>query len=434
MELQKIDLLDEQGDHIREIMSRKPMWMIRWGTTLILIVLCLIIFLSWLLKYPDIISAKITITTPIPPARVVARVDGPIRQLLISDQQAVRTGQLLAMIGNPAQLNDVSTLENFLNTSYQLPGDIYRITSSFPQDLTLGVLQPLYNELKEAIEIAQLFVSMQPVGKELAVMDQQRQNYEQLLLELDKQSAILDQEITLAEKEYQRFTRLFKEQSISEQQWEQVKRSFLRTQERRQTLETQKAESIIRINQLTKEVTKLKIEDQEKIKAYTIDLESKWENLKSQISQWKENYLITSPINGKVSLFNFWSEDQLINQGEEFCTIVPTSQQSLIGKMNIPVENAGKAKKGLKVLIHLDSYPSNEYGMIKGEITSISLVPRDRKYAVEVIFPDSLKTTYNLKIPFRQELLGNAEIITKDIRLLDRILFRLKGLIRRYPV
>jgi HlyD family secretion protein len=76
-----------------------------------------------------------------------------------------------------------------------------------------------------------------------------------------------------------------------------------------------------------------------------------------------------------------------------------------------------------------------EYGMIKVEIAHISLVPIDKEnqknFILEVIFPDSLVTNYGKTLEFSQEMTGTAEIITEDLRLLDRFLNPIKAVIKK---
>ena len=60
--------------------------------------------------------------------------------------------------------------------------------------------------------------------------------------------------------------------------------------------------------------------------------------------------------------------------------------------------------------------------MVKGIIKSVSLVPNEETYLVEVTLPNGLVTNYGTKLVFFQEMKGEAEIITEDISLLQRIL------------
>ncbi|PKP49416.1 MAG: HlyD family secretion protein, partial [Bacteroidetes bacterium HGW-Bacteroidetes-1] len=50
-------------------------------------------------------------------------------------------------------------------------------------------------------------------------------------------------------------------------------------------------------------------------------------------------------------------------------------------------------------------------------------------YYATVVFPDGLITSYGKALVFTQRLNGTAEIITNDIRLLQRILQPLKHIL-----
>ena len=76
------------------------------------------------------------------------------------------------------------------------------------------------------------------------------------------------------------------------------------------------------------------------------------------------------------------------------------------------------------------NYPSDEYGELNGNIAYISPVPnQDGKYLIDVGIDKKLETSYGKKIPFRQEMKGNAKIITEDLRLIERFFYQLKNII-----
>ena len=73
--------------------------------------------------------------------------------------------------------------------------------------------------------------------------------------------------------------------------------------------------------------------------------------------------------------------------------------------------------------------------MIKAKIKNISLVPISTEqgifYTAEIELNDSVLTTnYNKSIPFSQNMIGTAEIITDDVRLLERFLNPLRSIWR----
>ena len=82
--------------------------------------------------------------------------------------------------------------------------------------------------------------------------------------------------------------------------------------------------------------------------------------------------------------------------------------------------------KGQKVRLKLNNYPYQEFGQLIGEVTNISLIPTtisetQNAYFITISLPQDLITTYKKEITFTPEMTGTAEIITEDLRLLDRI-------------
>ena len=75
--------------------------------------------------------------------------------------------------------------------------------------------------------------------------------------------------------------------------------------------------------------------------------------------------------------------------------------------------------------------PSTEFGTLKGQIESIALLPdEDGFYLVTVSLPSSLITSYKKEITFRHEMRGSAEIITEDLRLIERFFYQLKNVFK----
>jgi multidrug resistance efflux pump len=149
--------------------------------------------------------------------------------------------------------------------------------------------------------------------------------------------------------------------------------------------------------------------------------------LKKNIKEWEMKYLLTSEINGKVSFLNYWSENQTVNQGDLVFTIISSENSEYIAKLKTPAQNLGKVKIGQIVNVKLDNYPDYEFGVLKGNIKSISEISnKDGFYTIDVSLPKKLITSYNKNIIFKQEMRGSAEIITEDLRLIERFFYQLR--------
>lgn len=92
------------------------------------------------------------------------------------------------------------------------------------------------------------------------------------------------------------------------------------------------------------------------------------------------------------------------------------------GSLQLKQNGAVRARAGQCVNLKLVAYPYLKFGVLKGVVGEISTIPFSDTYEVEIILPDSLVSTYGNRFDFRTELSGDAEIVTEDIRLLDRIL------------
>lgn len=56
-----------------------------------------------------------------------------------------------------------------------------------------------------------------------------------------------------------------------------------------------------------------------------------------------------------------------------------------------------------------------------GSVGGITQIPNENKYQIKIKLPKQLITSYQQKITYTPETQGTAEIITKDLRLLERI-------------
>jgi HlyD family secretion protein len=146
-----------------------------------------------------------------------------------------------------------------------------------------------------------------------------------------------------------------------------------------------------------------------------------FEKLIASIDKWEQDYLLQAPIEGRVSFIGYWSETQYVRKGDKVMSIIPDNPGEIIGRIDLPMEGAGKVAIGQPVNIQFANYPHLQFGMVGGKIRSISQVPDDKLYKVEVSLPNGLRTYYGEDIDFRQEMYGRAEVITDSRVLIDRI-------------
>lgn len=121
--------IEVRSEEVQEILSYVPHWMIRWGNTLFFILIIMLLFISWFIKYPDVINAEVIVTTQIPPQKEFARVSGKIDTFFIENNENVIKNQPLALIENTANYTDVFLLKSIIDTI-----NIQKETFNFPID------------------------------------------------------------------------------------------------------------------------------------------------------------------------------------------------------------------------------------------------------------------------------------------------------------
>ena len=144
-------------------------------------------------------------------------------------------------------------------------------------------------------------------------------------------------------------------------------------------------------------------------------------SLISQVEDWKSKYVLTASQAGKVAFANIVQENQVVSTGQQIFYINPGNEQ-FFGEMSIPQNSMGKVKEGQQVLIKLHSYPFEEYGMLRGHIINISDVPyKDSVFLSRVHFRISKTSDMKRSIHLKQGMLADAEIVTQDVTILQRI-------------
>ncbi len=416
-----------RSEEVQEILGHMPGWALRWGITVVMGVIVLILLASWFVHYPDTITARITLTTQTPPAPIIGRADGRL-QLKVIDQEAVERGQVLGIINSPARYEDIQALQQTM-TDYQTNGlSLVQVEARLEKDWQLGEVQDAYLLWYGSLQDRSLTQELVVYEKQMAEIRERIQHYQTLNHQLEKQQQLLIKEVMLADKTFARDQALFEEGTIAEAAFEEGEARWLQAW---RSLETAKAgitNNQITISQLQAEVTELGLQQTQEQRGQQQQIETALRQLESQLARWQQQYVLTSPIDGTVAFTKYWSDAQYVRPNEEVLTVVPASNQ-LYGQVLMPMAGSGKVAVGQTVYIRFDNYPSAEYGMVTGQVASIAAVPRENMYTIEVKLPPTLTTSYRKTLPFRQEMQGAAEIITQDLRLLERLFYQLKKLV-----
>jgi multidrug resistance efflux pump len=420
------EIVLNEREQIQYLLGNPPSWMMRHGITSIAVIFLLLLYISYLIHYPDVVEARIILTTENPPIRVVAPISNRISDLLVREHEFVAQGQILAVMENSSDWHDVLHLEDWLNQP--TPNE------NLLEGLQLGNLQSIYSTFSQHWKDFRYFSSNQNTIKRIDALLTQIDQLEKINFSLSRQKNLQEEEFRLADKERIRQGQLKNERLISDVDYEKTEMNWLQQKRLIESSEATILQNQMQIKQLQNQIKELQIVKSENANEKTLTLEEDRQRLRSAIEEWKQNNLVRAPISGSISLSRIWSDHQNITAGDEILAIIPGKTDMggihIIGKATLSNENIAKVQPGNRAVISIDAYPAQQYGSVEGTIGNISEIPQKEGYSVDVIMPDSLTTMYGKVLPFRQELAGQVRIITEDRRVIERIFEKISDLLK----
>lgn len=423
-----LDNIELRSENVQDILSNPPHWMIRWGNTIIFSILLMILMMSYIIKYPEFITASVIVTSQNPPEKIESRVNSKIEKIFIENAQNVKKGDILFVLQSSANYQDVLDLKKIMDSTSTDQLNSFPINKA--SKFKLGELQSDYNTFSKAYRDEQLFTKLKPYSPEGIATSQSINEYQSRISNLKEQMKLEFAKFNLSKRNFQRSQTLFDQGVISKMELENEKIKFLQAEQNLKNINisiSQMQEGISNLNKTKSGVVINTEKDKINYSSQSLQL---FEQLRKSLRQWEQTYLLISSTEGIVSFQRFWGENQFIKAGDEVLSILPNNKKNIVGRMFIPSLNSGKVVAGQKVLIKLDNYRYQEYGIIEGKVENISLAPDDQgNYYVDIILPKGLKTSYNKKLPFDKELKGSAEIVTQDLRLIERLFYQFRKLL-----
>ena len=427
----KKDILDNielRSESVQDILTRPPHWMIRWGNTIIFIILLMILLMSYFIKYPEFVPAPIIVTSQNPPEKLLSRTNSKIEKIFIKDHQEVKKGDVLMILQSTANYNDVLKLKKIVDSIS--PNQILNFPLSETSKYKLGDLQSDYNSFAKAFQDERLFSRLKPYAPEDIATSQSLSESRGRIATLQQQLNLENAKFDLTKKNYERSQQLFNQGVIAKMELENERIKYLQAQQNVKSIMLSISQLEESLNNLNKTKSGVAINSEKDKINYSSQTLQLFEQLRKSLKQWEQNYLIISSTNGTVSFQQFLGENQFVKTDEAILSILPTNKEALVGRMSIPSINSGKVISGQKVLIKLDNYRYQEFGIVEGRVQNISLTPDDNgNYYVDVILPKGLRTSYNKTLTFDKELKGNAEIVTQELRLIERFFYQIRKLL-----
>ncbi len=424
----KINDVNTKSEQVQDIIDRMPTGWTVWVFSILSVLIIVVCILSFVIRYPDTVDGEVTITSSTAPVRLVALSSGRLH-LIKATNEMVDKGTLLAYIESGVDLEAYHYL-NKLSAK-----GITDSLPAVPSHLNFGELGNSLNAY------------FQGLNRWLILKHSQQYKLQrQTLQEQIKTSRVTQKHIQevlkLKEKVQANVREQFKKDSIlytkgeliSQVDYQNKENTYLSAQESLLKLRQSLQKTVDAIHQAEIQLTRLKVEEEDKLREVYTVLQSQFNNLNNALRVWEERYVFKAPISGVLDYLGFWKEDFMIKSGTEVFSIIP-QKGAFRGEAIIPSIGAGKIHIGQDVNIKLNDFPYDEYGLIKGKVVSMSKLtnkletPRGAidAYRVIIDLPNGIKTNFDTELTLGVEAKGRAEIITKPKRLISRLFDNLKA-------
>ena len=222
MDIEDIELKSEE---IQEILSRPPHALIRWGITVFFMVISFLFIGGCFFSYPDTVEAGITITTENPPAWIVARSTGKLKEVFLKDKQKVKAGELIGVVNNPADTREVLLLKKELE-AFQI-SDSMICQDHFTGRLTLGEIQSAYTGFIKSLTEYRDFLKLDLYKEKEEAARRELNEYQIYISHLHNEVNLNKEELKLALSSYSREEILYKKGLVSASDYEKEQQAYL---------------------------------------------------------------------------------------------------------------------------------------------------------------------------------------------------------------
>ena len=416
-------------EEVNDILSRPPVWILRWGITLFFAIIAVLFIGSIFFAYPDIITAPITVSSINLPVHLRAKTGGKIDRFLVREGELVSVGTVTAIIESATDYNDFLILQQLCHRFRELlsmPEYNTKIITTFhiPLHLHLGNIQSPYTQFLKSLHDYKTFMDANYHTQKIALIRKQMAAQQEILQQGTRQLSNVEEQYLIQQGIYSRDSALFGQGVIPQADLEQSRLKRLSTAQQYENLKSSITNMRLALLQSEQMIFELAQEQIDRRLQYESTLSGNFDNLLSQMAQWEQTNLIVSPIDGKTIFTQYWQEHQNVTVGDLVLTIVPQEKAGISGKVYIPLQGVGKVKMGQQVNIKLDNFPYMEFGMVEASVTHISAIPVEihgvKTVIADVHFPKGLSTNYHLTIESGEEMNGVADIITENISLFAR--------------
>lgn len=406
-----------------EIISRKPDFLEKWAMFIFLGILLLLLASTWFIKYPDFVEGRASLTAANAPKEIIPRQEGRLVKLFTSNNGRVSKDEIFGWLESTADHKEVIALSRQVDSSITLlnAGKPEKTAQLFNHKFSkLGETQQKYQEFITALQLFNDYIVNGFYLRKKLMLEKDIVTLNNTMHTIESQKKIAEQDLKLAEETFTMNQYLFEGKILSKEEFRAESSKYLNKQIAIPQLEAAILSNESQKRDKEKELDQLNHDIAQEQMIFLQSIQS----LKSEVDDWKRRFVLSSPIEGKISFIIPLQENQFLQQGKLLGYITPDDTH-FYAEAYLPQNNFGKIDTGLKVQLRFEAYPYQEVGYVDGTLNYVSNVASDSGFLATVRLDKGLVTNNNKSISYKSGLKAQAVVVTKNMRLLQRLFYNI---------
>ena len=146
-----------------------------------------------------------------------------------------------------------------------------------------------------------------------------------------------------------------------------------------------------------------------------------------QLRNWEKSYAIVAPDECIIEYADVIVEGGFVATGDPLYNVI-YGKTNYFGIMVLPSDGAGKVHVGDSVNLKMNPYPFQDYGYLRGCVSSISKNYMNKNYLAYVELPFGLTSNNGYELIFAETMYGDAEVISEKKCLIVKLMNQFKYL------
>lgn len=371
---------------------------------------------------------------------------GKVDNIAVKEGEVVKAGQVLVELDREIAANEVQRLQQELaahKTEWlQTKGLIEQIRQEAQTHRAVLAAQIKAQEAAIAQGKAQAEARQVLLVENQGTINTQKQLLRELETDVTAHQGRLAQlQPLLEDGAISREIVFQREQALRDRQHQitQSKGELQQSRSQSQRLQAEQRQGFAELERLQAELAQKKAEGNRVL----LESEQKIQQLQVQVTQFQakinetQNRLTTAkaqlqqlslkaPVDGSISSLNLPHPGEVVQPGQTIAEIAPQDTPLVLSAI-LPDREAGFVKTGMPVQVKLDAFPYQDYGIISGEVTSISPDSKSDErlgavYQVEIALEQNSIRDNQTTILLKAGQTASADIVLRRRRIVD-ILF-----------